>query len=192
MEPIKEGSLSLDRMGQHRSSACAGIRRVQAAPLLNLGGDHRLCVRRSERRCFLSGPGGLNDRWRHAWRPVGWKDTVLLDSIEVPDKTLAFGARARSSPRRWRSNFTVRVLVKRIDPHDRVVGIVILGDGRSLNEELLAAGMAWVNVSYCREGRYFDLEAQARDRRTGLWADLDPIVPSAVRSSGTTMTEVTQ
>ena len=106
--------------------------------------------------------------------------SVLLDSIEVPDKRLAFGARARKFTKALALNRKVRVLVKRTDPHDRTFGIVVLEDGRVLNEELLAAGMAWVNVRYCREGRYFDLEAEARNRSIGLWADLDPIVRSAV------------
>ncbi len=54
-------------------------------------------------------------------------------------------------------------------------------DGKSVNRELVATGMAWANMAargrYLRDPAIPKLELDARQARAGLWSDADPIAP---------------
>ena len=69
------------------------------------------------------------------------------------------------------------------ESYGRVVGAVIqLENGLTVQEELVAAGLAWVDPRYCRKSIpeclfWFELEAQARKERRGLWKDDNPAPP---------------
>ena len=55
---------------------------------------------------------------------------------------------------------------------------VMLPDGRNLNHEILAAGLAWWYRKYARgDLRAQALESDARRNRRGLWAAADPEPP---------------
>jgi len=55
--------------------------------------------------------------------------------------------------------------------YGRLVGEVLLPDGRSLNQELVRAGMAWWYRQYApKEMVLAQLEADARTAKRGLWA----------------------
>jgi len=59
------------------------------------------------------------------------------------------------------------------DAFRRMVAMVwLLKDGEriNLNETMLQQGHAWAYRRYMREARYCDMEAEARDRKLGLWA----------------------
>ncbi len=53
----------------------------------------------------------------------------------------------------------------------RTVGVVLLPDGRSLNHELVRAGLAWMYRRYTNDQSLSDLEEEAQGARRGLWAD---------------------
>lgn len=62
----------------------------------------------------------------------------------------------------------------------RVVAVVTLPDGRTLQEALVEAGMAWVDVRYCKLSEcdaWRQTQMQARDARRGLWADGGAVPP---------------
>ncbi len=63
------------------------------------------------------------------------------------------------------------------DRYGRTVGVVLLPDGRSLNHELVRAGLAWMYRRYTNDESLSDLEEEARVARRGLWADRNPIPP---------------
>src|SRR5215203_4859877 len=94
-----------------------------------------------------------------------------LEGIDCPEKKQAFGTKAKQFTADAASDQTVKVVQKGTDGYRRIIGVVVLRDGRVLNEELLRAGLAWVFVKYCREARYYELEAEARKREVGLWVD---------------------
>src|SRR5436190_6272746 len=77
--------------------------------------------------------------------------SVRLDGIDCPEKKQPFGTRAKQFTGDLVSNETVKVVQKGTDRYRRIIGEVVLRDGRVLNEELLRAGLAWVFVKYCRE-----------------------------------------
>ncbi len=59
--------------------------------------------------------------------------------------------------------------------------MVLLPDGRSLNHELVRAGLAWMYRRYINDQSLSDLEEEARVARRGLWATLNPVPPWARR-----------
>jgi micrococcal nuclease len=72
----------------------------------------------------------------------------------------------------------VTVVVHTTDRYGRLVGDVLLPDGRSLNQELVKAGMAWWYRQYTpNDTTLAQLEAEARTAKHGLWADATPIPP---------------
>lgn len=67
------------------------------------------------------------------------------------------------------------------DRYGRTVAIVMLEDGRSLQERLLRAGLAWHYGQYCRQLRHCSrwkiLEYYARQQKLGLWSEERPVPP---------------
>src|SRR5215813_13322778 len=68
---------------------------------------------------------------------------VRLYGIDTPEKAQAFGTQARQFTSDAAFQQTVTVVVQTTDRYGRLVGEVLLPDGRSLNQELVKAGMAW-------------------------------------------------
>jgi endonuclease YncB( thermonuclease family) len=93
----------------------------------------------------------------------------------LSERKQPFGTRAREFTGEFAFGKLVTVEIKGTDRYRRIIGRVVLDDGRVLNEELLKAGMAWVYVKYCPDERYYEFEAQARKRNVGLWRDADPV-----------------
>ncbi|MCL4809462.1 MAG: thermonuclease family protein, partial [Thermoanaerobaculia bacterium] len=90
---------------------------------------------------------------------------VRLNGIDCPERRQPFGARAKqlTSELAFGKTVTVRPFGK--DRYGRVLGEVVLPDGRVLNEELVAAGMAWHYKRYSKDERLARLERQARRAR---------------------------
>jgi len=63
------------------------------------------------------------------------------------------------------------------DKYGRFLGNIIMEDGRSLNEELVAAGLAWHYKYYSDDEELAELEEKAREAKLGLWTDENPIPP---------------
>ena len=71
------------------------------------------------------------------------------------------------------------------DWYGRTVAVVVLPDGRSLNEALVRSGMAWWYRGYAPDDRTLEgAENEARTARRGLWADPRPVPPWDWRKGG--------
>jgi endonuclease YncB( thermonuclease family) len=103
--------------------------------------------------------------------------TVRLVGIDAPEKSQAYGQRAKQFTSALTFGRPVTVRVTGHDRYGRVLGEVTLPDGRSLNEELIRAGFAWWFRKYSRDVRLGHLEEEAREARRGLWADRAPQAP---------------
>jgi len=71
------------------------------------------------------------------------------------------------------------VLSEDTDRYGRTVGIVKI-DWKTLNEELIKAGFAWVYVQYCKQPvceQWKRYEESARKSKAGLWAQPNPTPP---------------
>jgi hypothetical protein len=72
----------------------------------------------------------------------------------------------------------VTVQVTDRDRYGRLVGEVILPGGESLNEVLVAAGLAWWYREYAPADTSLErLEREARQAGRGLWAATEPVPP---------------
>lgn len=107
----------------------------------------------------------------------GRRAEVRLHGIDTPEGGQPFGRLARQLTSRLATGRVVTVRVRGEDRHDRVLGEVILPDGRSLNRELVRAGYAWWFRRFSADPTLGELEAEARAARRGLWAGVDPIPP---------------
>jgi endonuclease YncB( thermonuclease family) len=103
---------------------------------------------------------------------------VRLHGVDTPEKAQAFGTQARKFTSDAAFQQTVTVMVHNTDRYGRLVGDVLLPDGRSLNQELVKAGMAWWYRPYApNDIMLAQLEAEARNAKRGLWADAHPVPP---------------
>lgn len=65
----------------------------------------------------------------------------------------------------------------KFDRYKRLLAVIINDRNENVNKELVKAGFAWHFRKYSTDKSYDDLEFIARQNRTGLWADENPIPP---------------
>jgi len=109
---------------------------------------------------------------------------VRLHGIDCPERGQAFGSAARRLASSLAFGKTVTVKGRGRDRYGRLLGEVVLPDGRSLNRELGAAGMAWHYVRYSDDAALAKAERQARRTRVGIWSEADPVAPWSYRAAG--------
>jgi micrococcal nuclease len=86
----------------------------------------------------------------------------------------AFASRAKQFTGDLALGKAVTLRVHDVDCHGRQVAEIILPDGRNLNREIVAAGLAWWYRQYAKHDTELErLEAQAKTAKRGLWADID-------------------
>jgi micrococcal nuclease len=107
----------------------------------------------------------------------GQAERVRLNAVDCPEKGQAFGTAAKQFTSSLVFGQTVTVRSSGRDRYRRTIGDVVLPDGRSLNQELIKAGMAWWYRHYSKDRTLEDLESEARSQKRGLWSDADPIAP---------------
>jgi endonuclease YncB( thermonuclease family) len=110
----------------------------------------------------------------------GHAEKVRLAGIDCPELRQSYGHRARNFTSRLASGQMVTVRVQGTDEYDRRLGVVLLPDGRSLNRELVAAGLAWKTS---KNKGLAQLETSARRAKRGLWAEGDPTPPWEFRKA---------
>jgi endonuclease YncB( thermonuclease family) len=108
---------------------------------------------------------------------------IRLHGIDCPEKGQALGNRARQFTSGLAFGKNVGIQVKDRDRYGRTVAVVVLPDGRSLNAELVRAGLAWHYRRYSRNRELQRLEDEAREAKRGLWADPQPVPPWECRKA---------
>lgn len=101
---------------------------------------------------------------------------IRLYGIDCPEKKQAFGQKAKTFAKdlAYGKKVSVRQVAK--DRYGRIVGWVSI-NGKSLNKELLKAGLAWHYKQYSSDSSLASLEIKARKSKRGLWSDSNPIPP---------------
>lgn len=112
----------------------------------------------------------------------GREEKLRLAGVDAPEHGQAFGQRAKQFTSDLVFDRDVTVIPRETDRYGRTVADVLTGDGRSVNEALVAAGLAWWYRQYARDNaKLAQLEQQAKAARRGLWADPRPVEPSQFR-----------
>lgn len=112
----------------------------------------------------------------------GSRIKVRLHGIDAPEKNQPGGEPSRAFVFKLALYKTVDVqpTPQGADRYGRVVAVVILPNGESLQEALVREGHAWVWPRYCRDCSEWDaLQEEARRTGRGLWSasESDPISP---------------
>ena len=108
---------------------------------------------------------------------AGRREVVRLRGIDAPERRQAYGERAKQHAAALAFGKVVAVEAAGRDRHGRLLAEVRLPDGRSLNQELVRAGLAWWFRRYSTDATLGRLEAEARGARRGLWSDPAPVPP---------------
>ncbi len=115
--------------------------------------------------------------------PQQRKIRVRLYGIDAPESKQAHGPEATAYARQLAQGQYVQLIEKSKDRYGRVVGEIILPDGRNLNHEMIRAGWAWHYTQYSKDPQLAALESEARLARRGLWAAKRPQAPWLYRKN---------
>lgn len=111
---------------------------------------------------------------------------IRLAGIDAPEKSQAYGQKAKESLADLVFGKNVDVQWSKQDRYGRTVGKILLG-GVDINLEQIKRGMAWHYKQYQNEQSeedrvtYSEFENIARDKKMGLWRDPFPIEPAIFR-----------
>jgi len=94
---------------------------------------------------------------------------VRLAEIDTPEKNQPYGKKAKKALSDFIFGKIVRIEIDTIDRYGRTVGTIFLND-LNINKEMVKAGHAWVYVQYAKDKTLFDLEKNAKENQSGLWA----------------------
>lgn len=94
-----------------------------------------------------------------------------IDAPELHGQPFGGPAKAALSSLVYRRQVTANVIT--FDRYSRVVALVEVA-GVNVNAAMVRQGLAWAYVRYQTDGAYSLLEAQARERRVGLWSAQAP------------------
>lgn len=103
--------------------------------------------------------------------------------IDAPEKGQSFGQKSKQalSDLIYRKSVEVQVVAQ--DRYGRSVCKISL-NGRDINKEQIAAGMAWMYRQYSSDPLYAQAESTARAKQLGLWAEANPTPPWEFRKAG--------
>lgn len=107
---------------------------------------------------------------------------VRLAEIDAPERKQPFGTRSRQSLADMCFQRRAKLNTVDVDRYGRTVARVYC-DGMDANTEQVRRGMAWVYVRYSKDAALPAIEADARQRKRGLWADPSPVPPWEWRRS---------
>ena len=102
---------------------------------------------------------------------------VRLHGVDAPELGQAYGRRAKSFAGDLSFGRQVELDPRGKDAYGRTLAEVILPGGRSLNRELVSAGLAWHYRKYSDDADLAAREREARAGRRGLWTDSKPVPP---------------
>lgn len=111
---------------------------------------------------------------------AGVSRKLRLYGVDSPEINQDWGRQARQVAFTHAINRIVEVMPVYKDKYKRTVAIVVLPDGRILQEVMLDAGMAWVYDRYCQEDFCDGWRVRmqnARASRRGLWQEIYPYPP---------------
>jgi len=108
---------------------------------------------------------------------------IRLAGIDTPEKSQAFGTKAKQALSDKVFGQTIEVKEQTKDRYGRTVADLYLG-ARWINLEMVAEGWAWHYKQYSKDTQLAGAEQAARTAKLGLWADGSPTPPWDFRRGG--------
>lgn len=105
---------------------------------------------------------------------------IRLGNIDAPEKKQAFGEKSKQSLSEMCFSKNATYVVQSIDRYGRTVAVVKCA-GVEVNRVQVERGFAWVYEQYNKDASLRDLQATAKAKRIGLWADASPTPPWSFR-----------
>jgi len=94
---------------------------------------------------------------------------IRLAEIDTPESHQPYGQKAKQALAGLVFSRTITADVQTTDRYGRSVARVYAGT-LDVNAELVRSGSAWVYRKYAKDRSLYELEAQAREDKKGLWA----------------------
>lgn len=101
---------------------------------------------------------------------------IRLNGIDAPEIGQAYWKKSREFLSNAITNKTITARVFGVDRYGRLLADILV-NGRNINSELVANGLAWHYKAYSSNPELAKLEEEARKKRIGLWQDPRPIAP---------------
>lgn len=112
----------------------------------------------------------------------GKKHRIRLAEIDAPEKSQAYGQKAKKMLSDLTFGKVVTVTYHQQDRYGRIIGEVFAyGGGYSVNYQLVKNGMAWAYERYNNDRAYITAQQDAKAKKLGLWRDNNPINPEDYR-----------
>lgn len=140
--------------------------------------------------CFIFLLVSCQQKQQEGYKVIGVKDgdtieilvdqkpvTVRLYGVDAPEKKQPFGTQAKNFTSQLAFGKYVKLNDKGKDRYGRTIGEIILPDGKSLNQELVANGFAWYYKAYANDPKLGYLENDAKRLEHGLWSEPSPVAP---------------
>lgn len=105
---------------------------------------------------------------------------LRFDQIDAPENAQDFGNASKKALSDMIFDKTVEIDTKETDKYGRIVAEIYY-DGKNINKEMVAIGMAWAYREYVKDNEYVELENKARRQSLGLWSQPNAIYPSDFR-----------
>jgi len=102
-----------------------------------------------------------------------------LYGIDAPEIEQPYGQKAMKELKRLILGQTVDVELTGAKTYNREV-CIIKKDNININLEMIKLGYAWAYKQYLKRpyaSEYINAEKEARDKRLGLWKELNPVAP---------------
>lgn len=107
--------------------------------------------------------------------------TLRLAEVDCPEKTQAFGTKAKQFTSDAVYLKQVKYEVTDIDRYGRSIAKIYYDDNKYLSAEIIKNGFGWQYKQYSTSKLLAQLEQEARQNKRGLWVDANPIYPSDFR-----------
>ncbi|TQR25625.1 thermonuclease [Campylobacter sp. MIT 97-5078] len=106
------------------------------------------------------------------------KHRIRLYGIDAPEKSQAYGKKAKEFLASLIAGKEVKVISKGKDRYQRSIALILFND-KDINSAMVANGYAHAYTEYSKD--YIIQEADAKSFKLGLWADDKVIKPSEFR-----------
>ncbi len=102
---------------------------------------------------------------------------VRMEGIDAPEKGMPYYKIAKNYLGKMSFKKNIRLEITGKDSRGRILAYSYLDDGRELSHEMIKAGMAWHFKNYSSDSLLSHSEIKARNSKTGLWSDNNPMPP---------------